>query len=589
MGVRLKSLLNLKTRRLVLLVSACFLASVFPAFLLYADSPGTDDLVQVEQDFRADPGWENMNNRVVADDGPVIKQDFGWRPTSHAGGALGEIGGTVWRSRTPSWYGLKLKPLSLDDPLSAAGRLVLTRGADHGGVYFGFFNSTRQGWRPWSSVAVRVGELRNRTTRATDVHIDYMTGTWRAGGFQTAAIAADDRPHSWRLKYDPAAIVPSDWPDARLQTAIGAGRRTEAEVLAEARRAEPGLTPEQLRPRLLAAEDLGLIEFHTRRGTGWEARRQPDKVKGKITFQLDDGPPRPYFLSAEHRAEPAVFDRFGIFNFQLPGQSTELYLSDLEINGRKIDLSKDPGWQGHGNQVTFRERDFHPGHDFGYRASNHAGKAAGEVGGTLWRTEAVDPYHAYYADEVGALTLDDPISFSGAVAFTDGATDAGAFFGYFNKKERLGIFKNAEDGAPLPQTMGIVIDGPTRVGYYFSGQLTPADKKRVANIQGPIFVPDGRKHRFAFTYDPTANKGLGRVSLTLDGAMFHHDLRPEQRAAGATLDRFGLMNVRRGGKFVTLFFDDLVYTARRPGGKQPARHNQSVTKVPYPDGGRMYR
>lgn len=76
-----------------------------------------DDLLQVKQDFSTDPGWEGTNNRVVAEgDGPTIKQDFGWRPTDHAGsGRPGEIGGVVWRSRTPAWYGMKLRPRTLND------------------------------------------------------------------------------------------------------------------------------------------------------------------------------------------------------------------------------------------------------------------------------------------------------------------------------------------------------------------------------------------------------------------------------------------------------------------------------------------
>jgi hypothetical protein len=66
------------------------------------------------------------------------------------------------------------------------------------------------------------------------------------------------------------------------------------------------------------------------------------------------------------------------------------------------------------------------------------------------------------------------------------------------------------------------------------------------------------------------------------------DLKPEQRKAGATFDRFGLMSFRRGGKFSTLFFDDLTYTARRPAGYQPTFHKQQITRVQYPSGGRKY-
>jgi hypothetical protein len=48
------------------------------------------DLIQVHQDFSQDPGWEWKSNRVVAENPPTIKQDFGWRcrrSTSRAGPA----------------------------------------------------------------------------------------------------------------------------------------------------------------------------------------------------------------------------------------------------------------------------------------------------------------------------------------------------------------------------------------------------------------------------------------------------------------------------------------------------------------------
>ncbi len=49
------------------------------------------------------------------------------------------------------------------------------------------------------------------------------------------------------------------------------------------------------------------------------------------------------------------------------------------------------------------------------------------------------------------------------------------------------------------------------------------------------------------------------------------DLTADERAAESTFDRFGLMNVRRGGKDVTVYFDDLLYTARRPEGEPPKK------------------
>src|SRR5436190_23213285 len=83
------------------------------------------ELVQVYQDFSKDPGWEWKNNRVVAQDPPTVKQDFGWGPTNFTGAGPGEIGGTIWRSRTPAWYALPLnRPLSFKDKFSFSARVA---------------------------------------------------------------------------------------------------------------------------------------------------------------------------------------------------------------------------------------------------------------------------------------------------------------------------------------------------------------------------------------------------------------------------------------------------------------------------------
>src|SRR5690242_16640118 len=111
------------------------------------------DLLQVKHDFANDPHWEGMNNRVACDNCPTIHQDFGWSPTKKFGGD-GAITGTIWRSRTPAYYAAKVGPFSFDDALSASGRVVVMPAKRVDGFYFGFFNSARQEWRPWSSLAV---------------------------------------------------------------------------------------------------------------------------------------------------------------------------------------------------------------------------------------------------------------------------------------------------------------------------------------------------------------------------------------------------------------------------------------------------
>src|SRR5437764_5634383 len=106
------------------------LTMVMPA--VFAD----DELVQIHQDFSKDPGWEWKNNRIVAEDPPIIKQDFGWSPTDHLGNGTGEIGGTVWLSRTPAWYALPVnRPLSFKDKFSFSCRIAFMPEGGKGAAY----------------------------------------------------------------------------------------------------------------------------------------------------------------------------------------------------------------------------------------------------------------------------------------------------------------------------------------------------------------------------------------------------------------------------------------------------------------------
>lgn len=558
-----------------------------PASIAESRGESQGDLLQVKQDFTQDPHWEGMNNRVIGDNCPTIHQDFGWTEVDKQGTGSGAISGTIWRSRTPAYYAMKVGPFSFDNELSASGLVSVPPTNRMDGFYFGFFNAARQEWRPWSSLAVRIGEIRSRNPPSAEVIVDYMSQGWKAAGYTVGLMQVDGKPHRWHLKYEPNITVPNEWTDLPLRDYIGSGRRPEQEIFKLALAAEPGITIEKLRKRLNAAAKLGYIIYQERRGVGWEIRRDTKNLKGRILFQIDDTPEQAHFIDVSIRNEPAMFDRFGVFNFQLPGGPTTFSLSDLTVNGKHVDLSNNPRWEEKGNRQSFIERDFHARQDFGFSHTNFAGKSPGEIGGTFWRTEPIDPLHAYYADDIGELTLDDPISFAGQIAFTAGGTDAGMMFGYFNTKDATAELKEPESGAPMPQTMVLAIEGPTRIGYQFSAQLAPT-RKLSSHSDGPIFVPRGDKHPFTFQYDPTADKGVGRIKMSIDDVVHTLDLTPKQRAAGAKFNRFGLMNIRRGGKYVTVYLDDLSYTARRPKGYQPKSHEEKQVHVPYPENGRKY-
>lgn len=546
-------------------------------------------LVQVHQDFTTDPGWEGVNNRVVCESCPTVTQDFGWSPTNYSGGSGGEIGGTIVQSRTPAWYGMALgRPLSFRDRFSASGSIAimpLEVTEPSGAAYLGFFNSSRQEWRPWNSMAIRIIYL--SSDRVT-FGLDSMTALWNGHGYGTdILIPADGSPHRWRFAYDPDATPPEEWPDPHLKSYLSHRRQTAEEIFANARQAEPGVTLEQVKGRLADALALGLVAYlRKERGVFSTLLDGHENRKGCLTFQLDDWRQyRDWLPSALHDG-PVSMDRFGIFNMQIYHRVARFFVSDLTVNGTKVDLRRDPGWDGRGNRITFVERDFQR-QDFGSSETNWAGERIGEIGGLFYRTEPVDPIHGYYADDVGRMTLDDTISFSGHISFVNGATDAGMFFGYFNARETMAEIQEERAGMPLDAMLGIVVGGPTRVGYYFSALCSPK-REMASDKRGPIILPTGERHTFSFTYDPQANSGAGRIKVTLDEKSFFLDLTPQQRSAGATFDRFGVASIRKGGKYVTLYLDDLTYTARRPQHCTTVYHEQQVTRVPYPPGGRKY-
>lgn len=572
-----------------------FLMAGALALIVMTTALAENALVQVHQDFSEDPGWEGMNNRVIAENPPTKTQQFGYTPTTRSSSTVGEIGGTMWCTRKPAWYAMPIgKPLSYKDSLSVSGRISLV--GIEGPGYIGFFNSQRQDWRPWSALGLRLSDskrgqaLHGKEIRGAQIWVDYMTATWKAGYMVLDSfIPADGSMHTFSLSYDPNARVDMHWSDSRLEAIFkNQERMAEEDIVSAMQKHEPKLTRDLLRPVLETARNQGLLEYDPRHGVNyWELKRDLDKVQGRLTFQLDRDPPQQYYLDPGIRDEPAVMDRFGLFNFQLPeGRTIEFYVSDLTINGQKIDLSRDPHWQEMNNRISFVEHDFHPGQNFGFSQTNWAGAKTGEIGGLFWRNEPNDPYHGFYADDIGELMLDDPISFSGTINFVNGGTDASMMFGFFNRDDQLRELTREQGKTAKPQVLGIQIDDLTSGGYYFTPALNGPGGK--ADKRGPQFVPDRKRRHFTFEYDPSGNNGVGRITAKLDDTVITLDLKPAMRQAGARFDRFGLMNVRSGGKYVEVYFDDLSYTAKRPPGFKPASYKDKPVKVPYPPHGRMY-
>lgn len=548
------------------------------------------ETVQRFESFDTDPKWEGFNNRIVGVDMPTINQDFGYSRTTHASNTPGEIGGRMYDSRTQAYYALPFgKPLDFDDKLSASGKLAITDLETRGVAYLGFFNDHVHEWRPWNSLAFRLWE----EGPGAQVMVDWSTADWQAAGFESdIIIPPDGEVHTWRLEYSPDATVDLKWKHPELKQYItdqtGNGRPIELQgeqfIFQRMKSDYPDLTREKLRSMLEEARDQGLVVYFQRHGQHrWWLRPNPEDAHGRITFQFDGENTYNIFLDKKKRSAPSSFNRFGLFNIQRYGNSIELWISDLTVNGEKIDLSMDPKWVGKNNRVSYTSLDFHPKQDFGYAQTNWAGKSPGEIGGTFWRTEPNDPHFAWYAVEVGTLTLEDPIKFSGRINYITGMTDAAMFFGYFNKDSHS--VKLGKENRPIANRLGLSISDLTRIGWFFEGQIAPAVGGLESYQRLGVFHPTRRPRHFTFEYDPNAGKH-GRVTFSLDEKSATLELTAEQRRSGSSFNRFGLANVRRGGNSVTAFFDDMSYTAS--SGVTLKRHEQKMTEVERPSSGRMY-
>ncbi|MFC1593335.1 hypothetical protein ACFL3O_00190 [Candidatus Neomarinimicrobiota bacterium] len=567
---------------------------IIPCIILVGQQ--SNKIITITESFDEDPGWENVNNRVDCSDCPERTQNFGWAPTNNNSSGLGEIGGVIWKSTIPAYYAMPIgKSLSFKDGFSASGKISVKAPKDEGfGFYIGFFGHERQGWRVWSSCGVRIGKFRydieGYPEGVARFHSDYKTGEANGATLnQDQVIPGDGSVHTWELKYEPdVSVADYEWLDPRVEKYFpqgGSNIHTDT-ILVHIQKDVPSMTKEKLLEILFDARDKGIIDDWYRKGKYhlWDLEKEPEKIKGKITFTFD-GEAVSYFLIPGHQDLSATIDRFGFWNMQVYTGSLEFYVSDLVVNNHKIDLSQDPHWQGLNNRMIFTETDFHGRHNFGFTQSNWAGKTQGEIGGRFWGTEVLDPIHGYYATDIGALTLDDPIKFSGVINFVEGAVDGRMLFGYFNKKEKLANVTGEYKGNPPHQFLGLEVMDQTRYGYNFTAVCSPRQDIST-EYQGPVYIPDRIGRPFTFEYNPDQGTA-GRITFSLSEESFTVDLTPEQRKIGSTFDRFGLFNPRKGGKYVDVYIDDLSYSSRKLKDKLK-KHKQEITTVVYPKWGREY-
>lgn len=286
----------------------------------------------------------------------------------------------------------------------------------------------------------------------------------------------------------------------------------------------------------------------------------PNQGNGLLTLSWDGVQILSRELEAGHRSQGAVFNRFGIFSNQLPGvvagNTTEAYFDDIQINGTAHDFTVDPAWEGIGNETTFEDPALYGTNDFGFSASNFAGGASpGELGGLMWRVEdSHEDMQAYYADDVGTLTLENHLSASGKMSAKRFTTDSGVMIGWFN---------SAEQDWPPSNFVGVYMDSLSDTGRLFSPMYgTSAGSTAFAHAPWLLFPPDGTPLDWTIDYDPDASGGQGAITVTLNGVTRTLLLDPGHKAEGAVLDRFGIFNMQdNNGKHSVVYFDDLTYTS----------------------------
>lgn len=458
------------------------------------------------QDFSSDPGWQGVHNRLRPDPVPEKRQDFGYRRSHHVGAAAGEIGGVVWRSVKPAWYAKKLAPLTFDNRLSASGKFALAQ-ATH-----------VEGWQTGSTIYVGFFNAAEQG--------------WRPINFMGFALSGTNEP--------PGSATLSVSYGTRLYEAGGAVLKADK---------LPTIAPDG------APHD-------------WSLDYDPDGNSGQGTLTLTvDRASIVLSPTLDHRRHGGTFDRFGIFNLQLPGGPMTAYFDDMTISGQREDFSRDPGWDAHGNDETFADLLGYGMNDFGFSLTSHAGGKAGEIGGRIWQVQE-PAYFAHYGDDVGRLTLDDKLVAKGKIAFERFSIDSALHIGWYNADDQ---------GFPPKNYLGMYLDSYSTIGRFLTPgyatskshlETAPDGRKQVVGTGSGgidlVFVPDGRVYEWSITYDPAAKDGTGAITVTLGDRSTTLDLPPEHRAAGAVFNRFGLFNAQgNNGKDTVLYLDDLEYTVQR--------------------------
>jgi hypothetical protein len=277
-------------------------------------------------------------------------------------------------------------------------------------------------------------------------------------------------------------------------------------------------------------------------------------------------------LDSGHKADGAIFNRFGILNVMKsaddPGQ---LWLDNVTINGEAHPFDSDPGWDQRNNRNTYITTNVRPRFDFGYSpGSNFAGgQSGGEIGGHTFRGDSRVEFNgtrmAYYGARLtDTLSLNHPLHAEGKVAFRRGVSDSTTLIGFFHSDGSMRS-NNSQESATPENFVGAAIEGPSAEGFYlYPTYGLDQESVRASGGRGtptpPYIYPNGESRDWTLDYYPEGNGGNGSIVVTLDGQAVTLNLDSGHKQIGATFNRFGMITTHIDGSGQTVYFDDLTYT-----------------------------
>jgi len=276
-------------------------------------------------------------------------------------------------------------------------------------------------------------------------------------------------------------------------------------------------------------------------------------------------------LDAGHKADGAVFNRFGILNVMKsaddPGQ---IWLDNVTINGQSEAFNSDPVWDELNNRNTYISSNVRPRFDFGYSpGSNFAGgQSGGEIGGQTFRGDSRVEFNgsrmAYYGGQLNeTLTLNQPLHAEGKVGFHRGVSDSTTLIGFFHSDDSMRS-SDSQNSATPENFVGAAIEGPSSEGFYFYPTYgVDQEGLRADGGRGtptpPFIYPNGESRDWTLDYYPDGNGGTGSITVTLDGQAVTLNLNAGHKTIGAHFNRFGIITTHIDGSGQTVYFDDLTY------------------------------